>query len=59
MGFMGRRRRTARQELEKHLRITRPDLVDPVSAVVSGLVRVTAGSSPTRATNRVGTHAVP
>src|SRR5262245_6043114 len=37
---MGRRRRTARRELEKHLRITRPDLADPGSAIVSGLVRV-------------------
>jgi 23S rRNA (cytidine1920-2'-O)/16S rRNA (cytidine1409-2'-O)-methyltransferase len=37
---MGRRRRTPRRELEKHLRITRPDLTDPLSAIVSGLVRV-------------------
>jgi 23S rRNA (cytidine1920-2'-O)/16S rRNA (cytidine1409-2'-O)-methyltransferase len=37
---MGRRRRVARRALEKHLRITRPDLTDPVSAVVSGLIRV-------------------
>jgi hypothetical protein len=37
---MGRRRRTTRRELEKHLRIMRPDLADPVLAIVSGLVRV-------------------
>jgi 23S rRNA (cytidine1920-2'-O)/16S rRNA (cytidine1409-2'-O)-methyltransferase len=37
---MGRRRRTVRRTLEKHLRVARPELADPVSAVVSGLVRV-------------------
>ena len=37
---MGARRRAARRELEKHLRQVRPDLTDPVVAIVSGQVLV-------------------
>ncbi len=37
---MGARRRAARRELEKHLRQVRPDLSDPVAAIVSGQVLV-------------------
>jgi 23S rRNA (cytidine1920-2'-O)/16S rRNA (cytidine1409-2'-O)-methyltransferase len=37
---MGRRRRVVRHELEKHLCITRPDLADPASVIVSGPVLV-------------------
>jgi 23S rRNA (cytidine1920-2'-O)/16S rRNA (cytidine1409-2'-O)-methyltransferase len=37
---MGTRRRTARRELEKHLRIVRPDLDDPVATIIAGHVHV-------------------
>ena len=37
---MGKRRRTVRRELEKHLRIVRPDLDDPVATIMAGYVRV-------------------